>query len=1210
MLNEFEQLISNFLIPDSEIIKESTIKLKEALKTPDCIEKLCTLINSSQNVMVRQYSAILLRNKIAKKYQWKELKQEQSQHIQEILYTSLREENEKSVLTMVCSAMAAIVKHKLEAGPWSEFFNSLIILMNDPSVERRERGSFILNEVLTPGNTIHFVARHLSQFTPLFTAILQDVSHPLPAFYVAKCLINLLPSLSVSESKLIDTWGQSILNLIASLVNQDEEKASELMEYFTDIIECDSIDNAHVLQKYVEIFLKMASNIEIPDSVRIKAVYFVRTMLCNKKKIIIKSKMTDKIVDIIMPLFCHQNPEDPDDESFYEEDSYQSSLLGSVTDLLEEMSINISPGKFMPNLLNHMEGMLNRTDQPYKQRGAFLALASVLDGCPGYIKQKCLEPTVKCVINGVKSDKPVVQKSAFHALSHMSDSLQPEIMEYHSQIMPLLYERIGQLSSNQVNSPVADVLANGEDLHADGDHENCLIKAFTAFETYIENMDKEILEPYLPVILRNMIEILKNPGLPIKLKEFAISCLSATASAAEELIQPYFPEILAILEQYLVTQSSDYEKLQIQSIDTLNMLSRCLKQRGNFAPFTNKCLEFSIKILPTKQDPDLKSVVYGLLGGLSALMKEGMAPFLPSLLPHFTESLTQTTEMMQVKAGKEDKNALTKIFDTIDEDGDDKKEADDMEDEEDECSDNESDNSCAVENAYIEEKENALLHLGEIASNLGKSFIPFLQPLYVTILPMLNHTYIDVQIETIKCLANFCSCLALSISKKANSIDAIGNKKNFAAVDNDQTALFAFNMMSYECLTKFLEIIRTDENKDVVCSAFEAINQIFKNGGSHMTQSTVLDPICTIVKRAINKKLKCQQESSDFIDDNDDMKADDIGDDNERQRGDHHDGEDDLDETEADELIIQAAYEVIPSMLTCIGAKKFGEGRQYLPYFLNDITKKMMLKPHQNIQNGAHDSSKFEGDDSFDSNTPNQRSFFLGILADISSSIPSDIDWEGKQMEIETIYRLIMDALTRSTYTSSATNDSNNKEVLSNAVFGMGCLVLNNPRILSDESKWPLIKFKIEDLIEKHISNMKTPMVSADDLMLRDNLIACLCRFIMASQPIRMSDFNEFVPVILKNLPLKKDFSENVTVYKCLHLLWTSTKQQLTPSFMEPLIQVVVNALLSDKVEDDAEIYLKDLFTQMYNSQAGPIFQSLIQNLNSNQKEILNHYLQ
>ena len=73
------------------------------------------------------------------------------------------------------------------------------------------------------------------------------------------------------------------------------------------------------------------------------------------------------------------------------------------------------------------------------------------------------------------------------------------------------------------------------------------------------------MQPYLPELMECMLQPLKNPS-KARTKELAVSAIGAIATAAQDSLLPYFPTIMDLLREFLLTGHEDFHLVQIQSL--------------------------------------------------------------------------------------------------------------------------------------------------------------------------------------------------------------------------------------------------------------------------------------------------------------------------------------------------------------------------------------------------------------------------------------------------------------------------------------------------------------------------------------------------------------------------------------------------------------------------------------------------------------------
>lgn len=172
---------------------------------------------------------------------------------------------------------------------------------------------------------------------------------------------------------------------------------------------------------------------------------------------------------------------------------------------------------------------------------------------------------------------------------------------------------------------------------------------------------------------------------------------------------PYFPQLIEGLKLYLVkTDNKDILELRPRAIDTLATLARTIGKE-NFMPLANDTMNFALTLLAeaNNDEPELRTSLYNLLAALSEVVNEEMSPFLPKIVESMIDSVKSTEGLMpQFKtSGKNDDGETDDEIDI------------EVSDEEDDDDDDE--NLFYVENAYQDEKEEAIHALKLLAEYTG-----------------------------------------------------------------------------------------------------------------------------------------------------------------------------------------------------------------------------------------------------------------------------------------------------------------------------------------------------------------------------------------------------------------------------------------------------------------------------------------------------------
>lgn len=200
-----------------------------------------------------------------------------------------------------------------------------------------------------------------------------------------------------------------------------------------------------------------------------------------------------------------------------------------------------------------------------------------------------------------------------------------------------------------------------------------------------------------------------------------------------------------------------------------------------------------------------------------------------------------------------------------------------------------------IENSYLEEKEEAIVALKEMAEHTGTAFAPYLQTSFEEIYKLLNYPNEDIRQSSIEALRQF----IISLFKLNN-------------VDGAKQALLIF-------IPKLSEIIHTDEERIVVMAALDSFNEILDELGSVAIEiEGQKDAVFSCIVDVLNNRVSCQFDEPVE--------------------------ESEQEESEYDEAILESAGEILPKFGKALSSQEFALyfGRIF-QFFLNKIVSFLIL---------------------------------------------------------------------------------------------------------------------------------------------------------------------------------------------------------------------------------------------------------------------------
>lgn len=1012
MAASLEQTLLKLLVPDNNVILEATRELRDAFRDPGICSALCGVLCTAQSPQVRQYAAVLLRRKLCKKRQWSALSPENQLRIKQMMLHRLVLDPEKPVRTAVAELIGTLAKHELPQNSWPELlqFVQENVKSSDPAF--RELGMFMLSTIAA--NASAQLRPHLKSLLSSFDTSLQDSENKMVSFYTVKTLSSLVCMVEPSEMNLLQNLIPKVILLIRRWINEDEEQAWAPMELFDEMVEAEiKLDISHI-KVLVELYLEIAGNADLQEVTQVKAMNFISWLIQMKKKVIIKYKLVAPILKTLFPIMCR--PVDDDDEDIFGVEATETTDPGIIAaQVIDTMALHLPPEKVMQPLLQLVEPAFVSAD-PYCKKAAYVAIAVTSEGCADYIRTKHLHVFLQSVCKGITDSNTVVRNAAFYALGQFSEYLQPEISKYASELLPVLFDYLSQTC---------------EHLQQDTKDPPGMSRMFYAVELFSENLGNDLL-PYLPTLMERLLIIL-NCAKSAAVRELAISAIGATAMSATEDMVPYFPQIIGHLKVYLTdAQPEENLSLQIQAIETLGSFARTIGA-VNFMPLCDECIKYGLDLVIKVNDPDLRRSIYNLFASVSTVLKESMAPYLPSIIPLIIDTL-QSTEGLMVDPYKEEEN----VFPLIEDEEDDEEDLSMTEDDDNEDSGDET-NSYYMENGYLDEKEEACSALREIAANVKLGFLPFLQQCSEEVYKLLEYESHSIQKVALRTVGELCCNLHHAVT--TNNSPNEGKEVLSRFLDN--------------LVPKLVIIINTDKDRELITTAIETLTELLKNVRESVLENP--DHLTTIVQCAFNAmtgKILYQEDEVE--------------------------GDSDENRAEYDSMLIECASEIIPELALAMPADQFTQ--YFRPYFLLLLPKLQKQRP------------------------VSERSFAVGMLAQSCENMG-----EGVKQFVDDILPIFLNMV-----------KDDDDEVRANSIFGLGMLVEQGKEALY--SHYPTILQVLSAALAKE-TNMRAA----------DNICGAVARLIMTN--INEVPMDQVFPVLIRCLPLKEDFDENPTVFRCFSYL-------------------------------------------------------------------------
>ena len=183
--------------------------------------------------------------------------------------------------------------------------------------------------------------------------------------------------------------------------------------------------------------------------------------------------------------------------------------------------------------------------------------------------------------------------------------------------------------------------------------------------------------------------------------------------------------------------------LLTQSMSTLGTLARAVGSQHFSKEFAEKCVNIGLELVKTNDDPDVRKCAFSLFGSVATVVKEEMGSQLVGFLVEMMLRTVQNTEGLNLEMEDNGTNIpLEELSDEEDIGSDDDKDKslDDME----------GVTGVSIQNAFVEEKECALVALKDLSVGCSPVFHPWLSQCYEEVSNLLDYPDYDVRSAAIE----------------------------------------------------------------------------------------------------------------------------------------------------------------------------------------------------------------------------------------------------------------------------------------------------------------------------------------------------------------------------------------------------------------------------------------------------------------------------
>ncbi|KAL1306195.1 hypothetical protein AAFC00_004296 [Neodothiora populina] len=1072
---QFVGLLESLMQPDTEKVKAATSTLnKSYYNQPASLPILLHILISHPSPQLRQLAAIESR-KLSTKH-WAKLSEPEKQQIRQQLLESTLNEQESLPRHSKARVIAAIAKVDLEDGQWADLPGFLQQAATSQTPSHREVGVYIIYTLLE--TMPDMFQENMSAMLKLFGQTIQDPDNVEVRINTMLALSELAMVLDTDEDqKSLKAFQDTIPHMVHILQQTieagDEEHSMQAFEVFNKLLSYESAFlNAHFGQ-LMQFMMDMAANPQIDEDSRSQALSFLMQAVRYRKLKVQALRIGEQLTKKALHIVTELGDLSADDEDV----TPARSALG----LLDIMSECLPPSQVAVPLLQSL-GPYIQNENPDYRRAAILALGMCVEGAPDFISTQLVE-ILPMVLHLLEDPDVRVRSAALNGVARLADDLAEEMGKEHARLIPALVKNFDLAYQN---------------LEAGGEHVSILKQSCMALDSLIEGLEKEDAAKYVGELVPRISPLFNHSDIKVQIP--AIGAVGSIASASEEAFLPYFEPTMQVLGQY-VGKKENEDELELRGMvcDSLGKVASAVGAEA-FQPYVQPLMQASEEALHLDH-PRLRETSYILWSTMAKVYEENFSPYLEGVVKGLIDCLQQDETESEVTLGEEAKDLMgqeviiagkkIKVADVSADDDDD--EHFDMEDDD----DDDWDDLGAV-TAIAMEKEIAVEVIGDILTHTRGTFLPYFQQAVEVVLPLVEHTFEGIRKSAIGTMWRGYACLW-------GLAEGSGMAKWQPGLPLKVPATEDLMKLATLIMTATVTLWRDEVDRGTVTDINRNMAATLKLCGPsiltvHLGENTAppVQQITEVILEILQKKHVCQQ----------DLDGEDEGD-------------EDMESSEYDWLVIETAMEVITCLAAALG-ESFGE--------LYKIFEKPCLKY-------ASGQEKYE------------RSAAVGTIAECIGNMGSAVTPFTSGL-IKVLLKRLGDE---------------DAEVRSNAAYGTGLLCEKSTDEKEILGNYATILTKLEPLLHQK-----------QEARLLDNSAGCVARMIKAhpnNVPVE-----QVLPVLVQLLPLREDYEENEAVFEMIVALYQaqhSVMQSLTPQII-PVLQQVLSPP-EDQLSDETRAKVQQL---------------------------------
>ena len=698
-LTAFEQLLGGLTSVDNAARTQYESLFNECKKQGDvlCLQ-LVKALRTSAIVETREMAAILLRRVLTKDEVslWANLQPQTQAGIKGELLKSLHEEQNKRIAGKVGDTVSELAAGVYEEG-WPELLPFLFQCVTGGADPLKVTALNVFGELAAYiGDSL---VPHLATLHGILGQCLQaaDMEVKLASLRACCAFVDSLEN-QHDRAKFQDLLPAMLQTLGGALQGGDEASAQDALSMFVELAGSDPRFVRKHLAHVVDAMMTIAEHNDLEDGTRHLATEFLVTLTEARDR---APGMMRKLPNFVPRLFnclvaflldVEDEQEWHTAEKEEDGDAGEGERYDVGQECLDRVAIALGANTVLPCAAATIPALLGDGDWR-KRHAALVALAQIAEGCVKGMNKDVAGAVAPCLGAATNDPHPRVRWAAVNGIGQLCTDLGPKIQEKaHAQILPVLLKAMED-SSHRVQSHAAAAMVN-----------------------FSEGCPPEHMQPYLDALMNKLLQMLQGGHRMVQ--ESALTALASVADNAQTAFAKYYSTVLPFLKQILVgAAGKEHRMLRAKAMECISLVGMAVGKE-QFAPDAREVMDLLMQLQAGgfEDDDTTASYMQQAWTRLCKCLGRDFIQYLQVVMPPLLKS-AQLKPDVQVT------------------DAEDHEEAEEEEDVEVIAV---GDKRISIRTSVLEEKATACNMLCCYVDELKDGFLPYLQPVVETMVPLLD----------------------------------------------------------------------------------------------------------------------------------------------------------------------------------------------------------------------------------------------------------------------------------------------------------------------------------------------------------------------------------------------------------------------------------------------------------------------------------------